>query len=135
MAAVTAIPSHPHLLTFLPISQPCADLINNPGNFMPRHARIFDAWPNTFFRQHIAVTDAASLNANSSLALAWLRYISFNKLNWPTRAGHLRGYHLCHETPPVEKLAELDLGMRHASKKAKYRNGLGAERVQGQCHP
>ena len=68
MAAVAAIPPHTHMLTFLPFRHPGADLIDSPGNFMPRHTRVLDARPDTFLRQCIAVTDAASLDANSNLA-------------------------------------------------------------------
>jgi hypothetical protein len=78
MAAVAAIPSHTHSLALPPASNTTADLVNDPGDFMPRHARVFDARPMTFLRECVAMADAAGLHANQDFPEAWLRYLMFH---------------------------------------------------------
>jgi hypothetical protein len=50
MTTVAAMPAHAYPLTNCPARYPHANLINYPGNFMARHARVLDARPNTFLR-------------------------------------------------------------------------------------
>ena len=83
MAAVAAIPSHPHPLTFRPADHASADLINDPRDFMPGNARVLDTGPVAFLREFVTVADSTCLHANADCAGARLWYVTFNQFDRP----------------------------------------------------
>src|ERR1700679_3709036 len=60
--AMSAMPAHADALARLPLSDARAHGIHHADEFVPGHARIFDAWPMTFLHQRIAVANAARLD-------------------------------------------------------------------------
>src|SRR5215470_13425365 len=77
---LTAVPAHADSLTFLPLRHACARFVDHPGDFVPWHARVHEAWPAAFLGEDIAVADSARLHANSHLPRRWLRDVPLDDL-------------------------------------------------------
>jgi len=80
IAAVSSMPAHPDPLADLPLSDATPDGVDDSGDFVPGDSRVLDAWVETFFREYVAVTDAAGLNLDSDRSRARLRDLAFDQL-------------------------------------------------------
>src|SRR5437868_4915901 len=60
MAAMFAVPTDPCAVAGCPSVDTGPNGIYNPGNLVPRHARIIEVGPMPFFDEGIAVADTAS---------------------------------------------------------------------------
>jgi hypothetical protein len=77
------VPTYAHALPWLPSRRDIfADGVDHAEHFMPRHARVGDARKVSFFRDQIAVTDAARLNLDSNSARARLGDRTFDQFQW-----------------------------------------------------
>ena len=87
---------------FFQPTTPAPTSSTTPAISWPGHARILDARPMAFLREHVAVTDAARLHAYANFPRARLRHLTFNQLNRPARPRHLRCFHCRHDDSPYE---------------------------------
>jgi hypothetical protein len=90
---VPAVPAYTDTLAGLPKSNVGADGVDASGNFVSGDARILDAWPHSFFHQHIAVADAAGLNLDANLITPWLGYGTLNDLKVSAGLADLNRFH------------------------------------------
>jgi hypothetical protein len=75
---MAAIPTDAHALAHAPTRDPVSQCVDEADDFVPRNDGIRDAGPMPFYREGVAVTDAARLNADTHVS-------------WPGR-GHLARY-------------------------------------------
>jgi hypothetical protein len=64
---LAAVPTYTYALAFVPYRNSAADRIDDPGDLVPRNARVHDAGPHAFFREDIAMTDATGLYFDAHL--------------------------------------------------------------------
>jgi hypothetical protein len=88
-----AVPAHTNALTGPPKSYVGTNGIDAPGDLMPRHTRILNTRPESFFHQRIAVTDAARFYLDTNLATAWLRDWALDDFEISTWLAVLNGFH------------------------------------------
>src|SRR5258706_8945454 len=93
---LTAMPADADPVSFLPVLHAGPDLIDDAGNLVPRHTRIRNAWQQALFRNHIAVTDSAGLNADPHVTCSGLRDFTLYDLEIGPRLRYLDHFHLCH---------------------------------------
>src|SRR5262249_14819437 len=94
--AVSSVPADSNAVAFLPFRNAGAELIHDAHNFVSGYARIGHAGKASFFRQHIAVTDATCLHLNADLACLRLRNVAFDDFKIGARFGDLYGFHFRH---------------------------------------
>jgi hypothetical protein len=80
VAAVSSVPANPDPLADLPLGDATADGVDHSGDFVPGDSRVLDARQETFFRVHVAATDAAGLDLDSDRSRAWLWDFAFDQL-------------------------------------------------------
>src|SRR5207249_8197085 len=69
--------------------------IDDACHFMSGNARILNSWPESFFREHVAVADATGLHLNAHLSCTRLRNLALDKLEICSGFRNLRRLHWC----------------------------------------
>src|SRR5207302_2283492 len=91
--AVSAMPTYAHTLARLPVGYVRSNRVDAPGDLMPRHARILDSRPESFFHQSIAVADAACFDLDPHLPASGLRDRALDHFKIFSRFADLHGFH------------------------------------------
>src|SRR5450631_1432971 len=78
IAATAAEPAHTHALADFPAFYAFAQRVNHAGGFVPRHAGIGDAGPQSFLCQHVAVAHAAGLHLDAHVARPRVRNVALD---------------------------------------------------------
>src|SRR5262249_3712028 len=90
---VTAMPAHAHALSFFPRGNAGPDFINDAGHFVPGDARVLYSRHHAFFREHVAVANATSLNFDAYLPCAGLRNLTLHDFKGGAGFADLRRLH------------------------------------------
>ena len=87
------MPSYADALSGLPQRDVGADGVDASGDLVSGDARILNAGPDSFFHQHIAVTNATGLDLNADLTASGLRGWAFDDFEVSTGFADLNGFH------------------------------------------
>jgi hypothetical protein len=90
------MPADAHALARLPFGYVRANRVDAPSDLVPRHARILDSRPESFFHQSIAVADAACFDLDPHLPASGLRDRALNHFEISSRFADLHGFHARH---------------------------------------
>src|SRR5262249_29660136 len=94
---VSAMPADTDAIAFFPIRDALAHCVDASGNFMTRNTRILKTRPQTFFDQHVAVTNPARFNFHAHLSRTGLGNFSFDQFKISTWFTNLRYFHFSHK--------------------------------------
>src|SRR5262245_39317706 len=72
------MPAEAGAVSFLPLRNVRADRVDDAGDLVPRRPRILDSGKHALLGDHVAVADAAGLDAYADLALARLGNVAFD---------------------------------------------------------
>src|SRR4029077_1903415 len=103
-SVLTTVPPDADALALLPVVYPRPRLVDHAGYFVSGHTRIRDAGKESFFGDHIAVTDATGLNADPHLSRARGRDFALHDFKVRSRFGHLHGFHFGHLSSPLSSI-------------------------------
>jgi hypothetical protein len=92
-AVVAAVPTDADTLPLYPPSNARAYLIDTANDFVSGNAWILNAGQRAFFRQHVAVADAAGLHLDAHLTRAGVRNLALDYLEICPRRRNLRHLH------------------------------------------
>src|SRR2546425_511647 len=95
-AVTAAVPADADSLPLLPRGNAGPHFIDDACHFMSGNARILNSWPESFFREHVAVADATGLHLNAHLSCTRLRNLALDKLEICSGFRNLRRLHWCH---------------------------------------
>jgi hypothetical protein len=90
---VSAVPTDADTLTGFPQSDVWADRIDASGDLVSGDAWIFQAWPDAFFDQSIAVANAAGFDFDADLATGGLGDWALDYFEISTGLADLDGFH------------------------------------------
>jgi hypothetical protein len=90
---VATVPADTDSLSLLPAGHAGTQFIDCADDFVTRNAGVLDAGPLAFFREHVAVTDAAGLDPDSHVSCAWLGNLALDDLEITSRPRDLRQFH------------------------------------------
>jgi len=99
-AVLPAVPADSNALAFPPFLHARAEFVDHAGHFVSWDARIGNAGEKAFLRNHVAVTDSTSLDADSYVSRSWLRNFSFHDFEIRPCLWHLHGFHFRHWMSP-----------------------------------
>src|SRR5262249_21598449 len=94
---VAAVPADANAVTFFPTRDALAHCIDASGKFMTRNTRILKTRPQTFFDQHVAVTNPAGFNFHAHLSRTGLGNFSFDQFKISAWFSNLRCFHFSHK--------------------------------------
>src|ERR1700737_4946655 len=86
-------PCHPPALTGLPHHDVSPGCVHAPGNLVPRHPRILNSRPVSFFHQRVTVTNAARFHIDAHLTPPRLRNRPLHHFKLSTRLADLHRFH------------------------------------------
>ncbi|CAK7286332.1 hypothetical protein SGPA1_40592 [Streptomyces misionensis JCM 4497] len=91
VAAAAAEPAHGHPVAGLPaaFTHPLAQLLDPPGDLVPRHVGERHARQPAADEEGVAVADAARLDGDPHMAGPRLRHLALDQLEGAVRCGHL----------------------------------------------
>jgi hypothetical protein len=92
---MAAVPADADTLSLLPRGNPGAHFINDACDFVSRNARILNARPQAFFREHVTVANTTGLYLDAHLSWTRLRNLALDDLEISSRFGNLRNLHWC----------------------------------------
>src|SRR5258708_27917099 len=95
-AVLPAVPTDSNPLALLPFVHAGGEFIDHTGHFVSRNARVRNPRQKAFLRNHIAVTDSASLDADSHLPRAGLWNFALHNFEVRPRLRHLHRFHFRH---------------------------------------
>ena len=76
---MASVPADPDALAGAPVGNPGTDSVNSPCDLMAGHDRIFQVRETACLGKHIAVADAACLDADAHLTRSRIRHGSFHQ--------------------------------------------------------
>src|SRR5215216_5004775 len=92
-AVVTAVPADADALPLCPSGNTRAHLIYTADDFVSRDAWVLNAGQRAFFREHVAVADAAGLHLDEHVPDTRLRDLALDDLEICPRRRNLRHLH------------------------------------------
>jgi hypothetical protein len=75
---VPTVPANAHAIALLPVCDAIAYSIDTAGDFVARHPRILQAWPQTVLDKHVAMTNSARFYYYPDFAGPGLRNLALN---------------------------------------------------------
>jgi hypothetical protein len=98
------VPADPDTLSPFPRGDLRAQFVDDTGDFMSRNAGILNAGQSSFFGEHVAMADTASLNLDAHFSRSGLWNLALDDLEIRTGPGNLSRLHrlyadlcCCHE--------------------------------------
>ena len=95
------MPTDADTVPLIPVIHANSDLVDCPGDFVPRNARIRDAREQALFRHHITVANSASLDANPDFSRPRVWDLALNNLEISPGSRYLNSFHLRHSASPT----------------------------------
>src|ERR1700730_7413688 len=93
------MPATPHALSLLPLGHTRTHFVHNARDFVSRHARVFDARPQTLFCEHVTVTDTTGLHLDAYLFWTRLGNLAVDNLEIGSCLRNHRYLHWCYCDP------------------------------------
>src|SRR4029077_1377251 len=93
---VATVPANTNALTLLPLRHAVAGKIDNPGDLMPRHARVLNSRPKTFFDQRVAMANPARFYLHPHLSRSGLGNLALDQFKIAACLTNLRCFHFHH---------------------------------------
>ena len=100
VAAVAAVPPHPHPLADLPAFDPGPQRLYQASHFVARHPGVGEPGEAPLLDKGIRVADPAGLDPDQHPTGARLRAVPFHQFEWSPGAGNLHRTHFCHVASP-----------------------------------
>src|SRR5215467_1051438 len=94
---MSAVPADTDTLALLPVRHARTRLVNNPGDFVSRNARVLNAREYAVLGQMIAEADTAGMDLDTHLARAGNGNFALDDFPIAAGFGDLHCFHFCHE--------------------------------------
>src|SRR5712664_1740322 len=94
-AVLATVPADADALAFFPAGDAGAYVVDHAGDFVSGGTGILNAGPVSFLYEAVAVTDAASLHANTHMPGARVGNFSLDDFKIRSRFRYLRYFHFC----------------------------------------
>jgi hypothetical protein len=90
---MSTMPADAHAFALFPIRDSVTNKIDNSGDFVARHPRIFEPWPQTVFDENVAMANSARFNFYANLSATWLWNVALDDFKISTGFADLCGFH------------------------------------------